>query len=431
MNIHYKISFFPAKEKINANSSAAQTVYAEDARLKLRIKWGDMQVDFNVGYRVCLDKWNRTTQRCKRNTVNKQGYSAIEINKRIQEYENYIEDIFKTYEVKNVIPSSDEIRSDFNKAIGKKSKTKGINDKGVLGYLDEFVCKSGKLNSWTDATYKKFASIRKHIEKYNPNITFDDFTEQGLIKYTEYLQNDARMVNSTVKKQIKFLKWFLRWCTKNGYCHNTDFITFNPKLKTAEKKIIFLDWGELSKVYNHQFKNNEKHLERVRDVFCFCCYTGLRYSDVANLNRADISDKYFTVTMKKTTGTVNIDWNRYSKAIIEKYADEVYPDGKALPVISNAKMNEYIKTIGKLCGINTPISITYFDVDGRHDETRNKYELMCTHTGRHTFICNALSKGIAPHVVMKWTGHSDYKSMKPYIDITDKAKTDAMKLFDE
>lgn len=61
---------------------------------------------------------------------------------------------------------------------------------------------------------------------------------------------------------------------------------------------------------------------------------------------------------------------------------------------------------------------------------KEKWELIGTHTGRRTFVCNALSMGISPQVVMKWTGHSDYKAMKPYIDVTDTAKAGAMGLFD-
>jgi integrase len=65
----------------------------------------------------------------------------------------------------------------------------------------------------------------------------------------------------------------------------------------------------------------------------------------------------------------------------------------------------------------------------RVDETYQKWELLSTHAGRRTFVCNALMLGIAPDIVMKWTGHSNYKAMKPYIDISDKAKRQAMDLF--
>ena len=94
-------------------------------------------------------------------------------------------------------------------------------------------------------------------------------------------------------------------------------------------------------------------------------------------------------------------------------------------------MNDDLKEVGKLCRIDQPITITYYRGNERIDEVYPKYELLGPHTGRRTFICNALMMGIAPQVVMKWTGHSDYKAMKPYIDITDSAKAEAMKLFDK
>ena len=76
--------------------------------------------------------------------------------------------------------------------------------------------------------------------------------------------------------------------------------------------------------------------------------------------------------------------------------------------------------------IDEPIRLTNYKGNQRIDEVRPKYELIGTHTGRRTFIVNALSRGIAPNVVMKWTGHSDYKAMKPYIDIVDSIKASEM-----
>ena len=94
-------------------------------------------------------------------------------------------------------------------------------------------------------------------------------------------------------------------------------------------------------------------------------------------------------------------------------------------------MNDNLKEVGKRCGIDQPVTITYYRGNERIDEIYPKYELLGTHAGRRTFICNALIMGIAPQVVMKWTGHSDYKAMKPYIAIADSAKAEAMKLFNE
>lgn len=162
----------------------------------------------------------------------------------------------------------------------------------------------------------------------------------------------------------------------------------------------------------------------------FCCYTGLRYSDVANLRKSDVKENHIEVTTVKTQDSLIIELNKHSKAILKKYEDVEFEGSKVLPVISNQKMNEYIKELGKLAKIETPVRITQYKGHERIDSIYPKHELLSTHTGRKTFICKALSLGIPPNVVMKWTGHSDYKAMKPYIDIADSIKVNSMALFD-
>ena len=99
--------------------------------------------------------------------------------------------------------------------------------------------------------------------------------------------------------------------------------------------------------------------------------------------------------------------------------------------ITNQKMNDYLKELGELAEINEPVRETYYKGNERIDEVTPKYALLSTHAGRRTFICNALALGIPAQVVMKWTGHSDYKAMKPYIDIADDIKANAMNKFNQ
>jgi hypothetical protein len=152
---------------------------------------------------------------------------------------------------------------------------------------------------------------------------------------------------------------------------------------------------------------------------------------VANLKRSDVFDHYISITTLKTADSLKIELNNYSKAILLKYSDTDFAGNLVLPVISNQKMNDSLKELCKLCGIDKPVTVTYYKGSKRIDEVYPKYELISTHAARRTFICNALMLGISPQVVMKWTGHSDYSAMKPYIDVADKAKEDAMKLFNK
>lgn len=171
-------------------------------------------------------------------------------------------------------------------------------------------------------------------------------------------------------------------------------------------------------------------MERVRDVFLFQCCTGLRYSDVFNLRRCDVHEDHIDVTTIKTNDTLRIELNEESKSILDRYKNITFENDKALPVISNQKMNDSLHDLCKLAGINEMVRKTYFRGKERIDEIKPKWELVGTHTGRRTFICHALSMGIPPEIVMKWTGHSDYKAMKPYIDVVDEIKAESMKKFD-
>ena len=119
------------------------------------------------------------------------------------------------------------------------------------------------------------------------------------------------------------------------------------------------------------------------------------------------------------------------KRILDKYKDQDFPGGRALPYMTNQQMNRCLKDLCEICEFNTPVKITLYRNGVRHDDVFPKWSQVGTHTGRKTFICFALSNGIAPDVVMKFTGHCDYKSMRPYIDITESAKKDAIKKMEE
>lgn len=405
----------------------------EDAKLRLRIRWGKNIVAFNVGFRVDINKWSLETQRCKNNTTHgKKKIQASVINREINLYETTVENIFNKFNNERKIPDKEEFKALFIKEIrGIDIDIEKPSDKNIWKYIDDFTKEIGMKNNWTQATYQKFKTLKNHLISFNNQLSFEKLNESGLNNFMIFLRNDANLRNSSIKKQISFLKWFMRWATSKGYNSIRDFESFAPKLKDTEKKVIFLEWEELMKIYNFSFPKNKKYLERVRDVFCFCCFTSLRYSDVENLKRHNIINDTIYITTIKTADTISIELNDYSREILNKYKDDLYPDNKALPVITNQKMNQYLKEVGYICGIDTPVTITYYKGNKRIDETFKKYELLGTHCGRRTFICNALMMGIQPEVVMKWTGHSDYKSMKPYIDIADSAKHEAMKLFNK
>lgn len=405
-----------------------------DAKIRYRIKWDGNTVAFNVGHRIDIDKWIPDAQRCKNNTTHgiKKTHSSI-INRDIQKYQDICDTVFFYFEQQNISPSPEEFKKEFNQRLGKRVKP----ERTIFEYHIEFMIEQGHESQWSDSTYKEHRTIQRRLKDFAPNLEFEDLTQKGLSKFIDYLQtiqvNSKKkgLKNSSIRKNLDNLKWFLRWATSKGYNKEMAFTTFQPKLKEVKNVIVYLTWEELMKVYNFKVPAICSHLEKVKDVFCFCCFTSLRYSDVANLKRTNVFEDHIQVTTIKTYETLRIELNDYSKAILDKYKNETYADNLALPVISNQKMNDSLKELGELCGIDEPVSITYYKGGERYDETYKKYELLTTHCGRRTFISNAIMLGIAPEIVMRWTGHEDYRTMKPYIAIADKAKKDAMDLFNK
>ncbi len=378
----------------------------ENVPIRMRVNFASKRIEFTTGYRIDATKWDADKQRVKNGCSNKLKQSASEINASLLEYYTEIQAIFKKFEVEDVMPTPEQIKEAFN----------------VLHKTASKEPKSQK---------EKFAAVKNHLTNFREGLTFEFFDERGLNDYVGYLRDVKEMRNSTIGKQLSFLKWFLRWAFKEGVHQNNAYDNYKPKLKSTQKKIIFLTWDELNRLREFKIPSNKQALERVRDVFLFQCFTGLRYSDVFNLRRSDIKGDHIEVTTVKTSDSLIIELNNHSKAILDKYKDVAFENDKVLPVITNQKMNDYLKELAKLAGIDEPIRQTYYKGNERIDDVTPKYALLGTHAGRRTFICNALALGIPPQVVMKWTGHSDYKAMKPYIDIADDIKANAMSKFNQ
>lgn len=407
----------------------------ENVPIRMRVNFASKRIEFTTGYRIDATKWDADKQRVKNGCSNKLKQSASEINASLLEYYTEIQAIFKKFEVEEAMPTPEQIKEAFNALHTPASEEPKTKEKVLpcdfFQVFDDFVEDCGRQNDWTDSTYEKFAAVKNHLTNFRDGLTFEFFDERGLNDYVGYLRDVKEMRNTTIGKQLSFLKWFLRWAFKKGVHQNNAYDSYKPKLKSTQKKIIFLAWDELNRLREFKIPSNKQALERVRDVFLFQCFTGLRYSDVFNLRRSDIKGDHIEVTTVKTSDSLIIELNNHSKAILDKYKDVAFENDKVLPVITNQKMNDYLKELAEMAGIDEPVRQTYYKGNERIDEVTPKYALLGTHAGRRTFICNALALGIPPQVVMKWTGHSDYKAMKPYIDIADDIKANAMSKFNQ
>lgn len=432
-----------------------------------------------IGYSVPYNKeddkkskWDFEKEELKHGVVTSSGADYRVINAMISSIKSH----FQAYEFSiSSAPSVEDLNKEFEKAVKRqKAKIAAINNndteevveqkmdeaekeekkpkaKPAYEYMDEFIREESRLKAWSYETRKMVKSFQNHLKKFSKTAGLDFFDRNGLDKFLVYLRAKAKLEESSVQKQYKNLTWFLRWAIRKEYTEVRAAETYDPTFKTVKKPIIFLTQEELDKVYKFKIPKNGKKvkltsydgkkyemvvkeaagLERARDLFCFCCFTSLRYSDVVEVRRVDIQDGTLNITTQKTHDRLPIFLHENALAILKKYEKEDFPGGKALPYMTNQQMNRCLKDLCELCGINTPYTVTCYKNGVRHDDVYPKYELIGTHTGRKTFICFALSNGIPPDVVMKFTGHCDYKSMKPYIDITEDAKKDAIKKMEE
>ncbi len=199
----------------------------------------------------------------------------------------------------------------------------------------------------------------------------------------------------------------------NGY---KDFIINREKLE-----VIALTQYELDGLFNLDL-SKDKRLDQVRNVFCFSCVTGFRYSDLEQLRRENIKEREIRLTIKKTKEALIVPLNVYSKLILEKYKERAYP----IPVISNQKFNKYIKELCEKAEINEPLEIIRFRGAGKIFKICPKYKVISAHTGRKTFATLSLEKGIPAETAMKITGHADYKSFQRYVKVTKERKRNEM-----
>ncbi len=221
----------------------------------------------------------------------------------------------------------------------------------------------------------------------------------------------------------------LDWAYERGYLKfGSDVMKHKvKKLKIAKPTPFnYLTWDEFLLFYNYEFDELEKDLELARDRFCFCCATSLRHSDLALLKKSHFDDpddpKSFTIVSKKTDDAPTIFLNEYSKSLYQKYKDRETEKGLLFPKKSNQKMNKCLKKIACRLGLTREVSKTEYCGTERNDITTKICDIIATHAGRRTFVVHCAEEGWTEEMIRTYTGHEDFKAMKPYFAIGDKKR---------
>jgi len=450
--------------KIKRNAVFRLFAYGKDKnryQIRFRVTFNSQRLDLKTGCQLVDAKaWDDEAQLVKSGYKGPKGETALAINNELRNIKDQMDSTFKFFEAIDQIPTPSQLQKKYedrlNGSVPQKpapepKKERKPKEHDFFKVYDMFLKECGEKNAWTEATFEKMEAMRVDLTTFKKNIKFSDLTEATLTEFVAYMRDSKKLrtprkkkgeredydqedlvglKNSTIEKKLGYLRWFLNWATDRGYNTNLDYKKFHPTLKMTQRKVIYLTKEEIARVRDLELSESQAYLDPIRDIFLFCCFSGLRHSDVNNLRRSDIKGDHIEVTTVKTADSISIELNKVTKAILEKYKDTPFKDNKALPNYTNQAMNRDIKELCKLAGINEEIRVTTYKGNVRTDKIQPKWELVGTHTGRRTFIVNALSLGITPNIVMKWTGHSDYKAMKPYIDIVDSIKASSMTKFD-
>jgi site-specific recombinase XerD len=255
------------------------------------------------------------------------------------------------------------------------------------------------------ATYQKYEVTRKHLQKFLllkyklADISLKEIKHMFLCDFEIYLLTTAGCNANTTAKFMQFFKRIILIARNNGLITIDPFA--NYKIRLAKVDRGYLPQEDIEKLLKKQFST--KRLELVRDIFVFSCFTGLAYIDVKNLTdksvRTSFDGKLWIMTKRqKTNVQSNILLLDVPKMILEKYKGKS-PDNKLLPILSNQKMNAYLKEIGDLCEIDKELTF---------------------HLARHTFATTVtLAKGVPIETVSKMLGHTNIKTTQIYARITD------------
>jgi len=376
--------FYPNKNKPKGNKYP----------LYLRIILSRKKAEIATKYFIELKEWKEENQ-CTR----KSG----EINQDLASMIDKVYNIIKTLEKENK-PVSARIIKDL---LTEKYKF----NTGLVESFDRYLNKLSLAGEVKQETISLFKVSKKHIQNFLLERGMQDYPLEGvdfnfISDFDSFLCKQIvnhganTMTQNTRNKHHSRVRTILIRAMKEGY------ITINPyrdfKLKGVAANRAFLSNDEILQITQHTLGGNES-LKKVRDIFIFSCYTGLRFQDAQNLTMDKITKEKngwtLRIKQEKTGESLTIPLLKPAFQIIERYeeSDERKVYGKVLPKFSNQKVNTYLKTIAELTGITKHLT---------------------HHVARHTCACWLLRNDFTIEQVSKWIGHTDIKTTQIYAKIS-------------
>ena len=364
----------------------------------LRITLDRKKAEVHSGFASQLKNWNKADQATKNNTT---------VNKELTDQKARIYDLLVELQKSNS-PISAMILKDLFTG-------KGSTQKMLIEYFNKYIAelevrdqiKKISLNKYRQSVH----SLNEYLRfKYNSSDLAIDKVNYGFInEYDLFLKQKYDLHRNTINKYHSRLRTILLRAQSEGIIQKQPYTNF--KLASQKTERTFLSQDDLNKLIDLDLSYN-KSLDKVKDIFLFSCYTGLRFQDAQNLtenNLTSVNNKPFLrFTQEKTHKAVDIPLLPIVKEIIRKYCNESERliSKKLLPKISNQKVNSYLKIIGDLAGVN---------------------QLITHHMARHTFattIC--LNNNMPMEDLSKILGHTNIKTTSIYGRITQQRLSESM-----
>lgn len=379
----FSILFFVHRSKMNKNDE--HPIYC---RLTVKGKSNE----FSTQIWVKNDRWNPSGGKVigTNEFAKTSNYTLSTIKNSLMQIRAELQSKNKLITAKNVI----------NIHLGKTEKTHTLIE--LLEYFNEQHVKKLIGKDYALGTYKRYKTSLEHIKQFiNYKYKVDDIYLSELsysfaTDYEFYLKTVQQCSHNTSVKYIKNLKAVINFAMTQEWIENNPLNRYKSKLERIEKE--YLNETELNAIESKKFSNNR--LEEIRDIFVFCCYTGLSYSDVEKLSSQNIviginGQTQINIRRTKTDVTAKIPLLDKAKAIIQKYSkhQECLYYNKLLPVKSNQKHNAYLKEIADICNLTKKLT---------------------THIARHTFATLMLTKGASIETVSSMLGHTNIKTTQIY-----------------
>ena len=387
------------------------------------------RIKYRTNYKILPKSWDFEKERLKPSAS-----GALEFNVELNNLANCCTREAMRKKETNQFLSKEDYKQIVQDCIDRDN---AVNSEISISHLKtQFL--SYKSNFVKEGTLKEYRTVFKGLEDFEKHkgtkLILREMDGKFLDQFEVFLSrkkntNDGDkegLLNDTIHKYISTLKVFLKWCNDNDYLVHPDALKTQKTnfKKKAYNEIIALSESEIQKLMNHDLSDRPS-LERVRDLFCLLCYTGQRFEDLINFDPKDIKNNAWDFISVKVKKRVIVPFEGYiapAKDILERI-------GYSVPKISNQKFNEYIKTVGKLAGMDEIIKITRYSGKQKLVIEKRKYDFLSSHVGRRSMVTNLLSRNVPITLVQKLTAHSDIRTLMKYESANTDSLIDALNKF--